>query len=262
MKHDSLRSLVRGLQAMGAVTLRGEEYTGGYLSLMVGMNPELPVEEAHRTSQLISEMGRLAAAAKYEQEIAELRYRVWKDKIIHQMTNDIEAAAEAGFESAAVPGKYANGKDKPPACPARTVVESYIRTLDEYVEFKTAIAKAEETWSTLYTAFEAAKARQWAIRVTEQSGGAATAGSSGGYQPPVASPLSDDDPNAGYFAPHESNMDHPNAPNVRVEDLERVSDTVERTPLPPPPPNTGPPGLKPKKKTPPPPPPPRGDDNE
>ena len=59
------RALVAHLMELGPVVIRDKEYTGPYLSMLVATNPDLPEEEANRTPCLISELGRLAAAALY-----------------------------------------------------------------------------------------------------------------------------------------------------------------------------------------------------
>lgn len=243
------RALVRGLQDMGPVAVRGQNYEGAYLSLSVAVNPELSDEEKRRTSQLISELGRITAAANYEREMAEVRYRQWREGVIHEMTNDLEAAENAGFASVCEPGQYASGKDKAPALPSKASVESYLRTLPEYADHKEAIAKAEEAWSTLFAAYEAAKSRQWTLSTFERSGGASRvpSGRTTSYAPDPPPPDGEDDLNANYFADAEPSL----------EELEEEIAGAERTPLPPPPPNMGPPGATPNKsKGPPAPPPP------
>lgn len=161
MSYAPYRQLVAGLAAMGPVTLRGQEYRGEYLSTMLAINPEHPADEASRTSQLISEFGRLAAAALHDKEIAEVQYRIWRERVIFEVTTDLAAARAMG----AVP-------DDATKLPSKTAAESFIHTLPEYLEHKKAVARAEEVWATLHAAFEAAKARQYSIRAFEATGAA------------------------------------------------------------------------------------------
>ena len=239
MSIRSLRSLVAGIQALGPVTIRGQENTGAYLSTMVAVNPQHPAE-AGRTTLLISEFGRLTSAALYESERAESLYRAWRDNIIWTMTNDMEAAEEAGFASVCEPGEDAKGNPKPQKLPSNAIVERYIRTLPEYREMKDICLTAQEAWGSAHAAYTASQARQWAIRAFDGSGG--TDDSRRTSQEPV------DDPAHHYHGGHGD----------VVADMEASAKTGERTPLPasgpPGPPPSSTPAAPPSKAAPPPPP--------
>lgn len=243
----SLRALVAGLKEMGEVEIRGQNYTGPYLSMLVATNPELPEEEANNTPRLVSELGRITAAALYEKEVEEARYRAWKADMVHEMTNDLEAAENAGFKCAVDPGTDSRGKDKPKTCPSRSAVEEYLRTLPEYLERKQRVLKAEEAWATVHAAFEAAQARVWAIKAWERTGGTTTR-SSRSSQEPV------DEGNVYHSGDGDTYADR----KRQRHDLQSRAAEGERSPLPPlngPPPP--PPGAPPKTTKRPPPPPSR-----
>ncbi len=171
MEAGPFRAMVSGLSVMGPVTLRGEAYAGEYLSMLVSIDPENPEHEAARTPQVIAELGRLTAAAYREKELREVDYRVWRETVAFEMANDVDAAANAGFESASAPGVDAKGNPKAAKCPSAADIESYVRTLPEYrVHYDRKLA-AEETWSTLHAAYTAAQARTAALRGFASSGG-------------------------------------------------------------------------------------------
>jgi hypothetical protein len=165
--------MVAGLAAMGPVTLREQRYAGEYLAALVSVDPENLAAEAARTPQLISELGRLVAAAMRDKEMREVEYRVWRDTTEHELTNDIEAAANAGFECATKPRKSAKGEAKDPKCPGSGAVDVYIRSLPEYREHYEAKLFAEEAWAALHAAYTAAQSRSQAVRAFGDNGGAA-----------------------------------------------------------------------------------------
>lgn len=223
------RVLVTGLADMGAVTLRGQEYSGEYLAMLVAVNPETPGYEAARTPQVISELGRLCAAAYYEKEMSEVTYRVWRDGFMHQAQNDPSFAQG----TLGIKGK-----------PTKVAIEAAMRQQDEYLEHYQDKLAAEEVWQTLHAAYDAAKARTWAVRGFESSGGGSA----------------HDAPAAGYDGPsdtrHPGHGDH----GEDVSAAERHSTSTPRAPIPAPSPAAGPPGPPPPPSGPPagPPPPPRG----
>lgn len=244
------RVIVAQLAGLGSLALHGMALTGVELACAVAINPEQPYSEAMRTPQVIAELGRLTAAALRAKEDAELAYRIWRDSLVHKLTNDVGAAKAAGFECACNPGKDAKGNEKEPKTPSKDAAEVYTRTLPEYRQHYDAQHAAEETWAACYAALEAAKSRQWAVRMKEDSGGNQT-----GLAAEPAEPGPTWDPHAG------------SAPPVIVA-------AAQATPVIPPPPPTlpaGPPpppviprsdndvqgdsGMK-KAKRPPPPPPP------
>jgi hypothetical protein len=192
----SVRAIVAQLAGLPPLTLGDVTLTGVELALTVAINPELPYAEAMRTPQLIAELGRLTARALRAKEETELTYRIWRDGLVHRLTNDIEAAKAAGFECAVNPGTDAKGNPKEPKTPAASAVEVYLRTLPEYRQLYDAQNAATETWAALHSAFEGAKARQWAIRMKEDSGGNATGRAA---EPEEAGPTWD--PTAGHAPP-------------------------------------------------------------
>jgi len=158
------KELVSGLAGVPVVTIGGTDYAGSYLAMLVAVNPNQAVEEAAATPQLICELGRILAVAYRAKQRTEVEYRVWRDGIVHHLTNDLTGAIKAGFACSADPGVDAKGKEKPPKLPSVSAVETYVRTLPEYVEHYSAMTEAEESWATLHIAVEAAKQRTWAIR--------------------------------------------------------------------------------------------------
>ena len=170
----SFRLMIAGLARLPAVQINGEDHTGQELALLVAVDANQPIEEGARTSQLISEVGRLTARAWREKEMAEVDYRQWRDDQIFTYTQDVDEAEAAGFKSAVNPdwtGTGAKRVQKEPSCPSVADVNVYLRTLPKYRElYRTKIA-AEEAWQTAHAAFEAAKARSWTIRGFEVSGG-------------------------------------------------------------------------------------------
>ena len=246
----NFRAQVAGIAALKPVLIRGQEYTGAYLATLVAVNPEHGAAEAARTPQLISELGRLVAAALRDKEIAEARYRAWRDSTIHELTTDLDAARGAGFDC--TPGKYANGKDKPATPPSRAEAETYLHTMPEYVDRRDAQLQAEEAWATVYATYEAAKARQWAIRDFRASGDQAAPPQELSRDVPVTRDTDD-----GTVVRHMGS-----APEEResLDALEHRYQTSERSPIPPRPATIGPPpgrGQAATGKRPPPPPPKR-----
>jgi hypothetical protein len=152
--------------------VNGDEYTGSYLALLVATNPNKLVAEAAETPQLVCELGRIVALAYREKANAEVDYRVWRDSVVHALTNDLDAAIEAGFACAGAPGVDAKGNAKPGKIPSVTAVESYVRTLPEYREHHRKMAEREEAWATIHAALDAAKARTWAVRALADTEGA------------------------------------------------------------------------------------------
>lgn len=171
----SFRSIVAQLAGLPVLNLNGQDMTGIELAMVVAINAEQPYAEAMRTPQVIAELGRCTAAALAQKEGAELSYRIWRDSIVHHMTNNVAAAAAAGFECAAAPGTDAKGNAKEGKTPSISAVEVYLRTLPEYRTYHEATIRATETWAAFHAAFEGAKARQWAVRLKEDSGGNQTA---------------------------------------------------------------------------------------
>jgi len=163
------RTMIAGLAELGPVGLRGTEYTGVGLSQQVAIDPAQPDWEAERTPQLVSELGRLVAAAYRDKEMADAEYRVWREKMVHDLTNNLDVAKAAGF-ACVEEGKDARGKPKPGKPPSREAAEGYMRTTPEYLARYRTKLDAEEAWTTLSYALEAAKSRTWAIRGYERSG--------------------------------------------------------------------------------------------
>lgn len=167
----STRSIVAQLAGLPPLSLLGQPVTGVELAMIVAINPELPYAEAMRTPQVIAELGRCTAAALRAKEDAELEYRIWRDTLVHRLTNDVEAAKLAGFDCAVNPGVDAKNNPKEPKTPSLGAVEVYLRTLPEYSTHYAQQHAATETWAAFHAAFEAAKSRQWAVRMKEESGG-------------------------------------------------------------------------------------------
>jgi hypothetical protein len=154
---------LRGLAALPAVRVNGEEYSGVYLAQFVGLSAT-PEAEAERTPALLASLGRLVARAQAELEAARRDYRVWRDSTIHRVTNDVAAALAAGFDCALNPGVDAKGNPKRPQTPSATAAETYVRTLPEYAAHWDRQNAAEEAWATLHAALEAARMRVWSLR--------------------------------------------------------------------------------------------------
>lgn len=223
--HTPFRAMVAGLAALGPVSLRGQEYKGEYLSTLVAVNPEQPGEEAARTSQLIAEFGRLTAAALKDKEMADVAYRVWRSQTVTELTTDLEACVNQGL--------LPEDAKKPLS---KTAAEEALKQLPEYLTHYEAMKAAEETHGVLYAAYEAAKARQYAIRAFEASGGTDY------RQATKSTPVSE--PAHSYHGGHNED---------RTASLEQKAAGGARTPLP----QAGPPGPPPQaKKAPAPPPPP------
>lgn len=168
-QRGSFRAMIAGLELLAPVVLRGKEYTGMQLAHQIAIDPSATDWEAERTPQLISELGRLVAAAYRDKEVADADYRVWRETEMHRLTNDLEHAKRAGF-TCVEEGKDAKGKPKPGKPPSREAAEGYMRTLPGYMDCYRKKLDAEETWQTLFASHEAAKARTWAIRGYERSG--------------------------------------------------------------------------------------------
>jgi hypothetical protein len=216
------RARIAGLANLPAITLNGTEYTGPYLSTMLSVNPEHPADEAQRTPQLIGEFARLVAFAWRAKEMTLIDYKVWRDGLIFKYTTD-----EAHADSVGLLSKTAKGD---PKLPSKDAAERYLRTLPEYLRLKTATLEAEEVWSTLYGAFEAAKARTYMIFDAQGSGTVSTRSSRG--------PATDDGTGSTYEG---SRYDEAPTRPERVVDQERDAVQAPRTPLPPPPPVIPPP---------------------
>ena len=223
------RAMIAGLAAMPSVVLRGQEYSGAYLATLVAIDPEQLEREAAETPRIISELGRLVAAAYYDKEMAEVEYRVWREGVIWKMTNNEKAARKAKFACLINPGMDAKGNEKPTKMPSKSDADSYMRTRPEYKELYRAKLQAEEVWATLHAALEAAKARTWAIKGWERSGGADTRSGTRRIH-------HDTDDDATSRHPGHSDADRPD-----VSESETRATTRTRTPIPPPRPSGGPP---------------------
>lgn len=244
MNRDNFRAILKGLDGLGALEVRGEEYTGTQLAYQVAINPEVPIDEAARTPQLIFEMGRLCAAARAEFETVEASYLKWREELTLELLYDLEVAE--GYDLAVTDSK---GKVK---CPPRATIDSFVRTTDDYQEWKAKMRRAEEIWSSLVGALDAAKARTRSIIVTDRSGGTA--------QPRVAANNGAGGGHTTYHGGYEEGGQAPQRESL--SEAESWVGTTPTTPLPPPPAQTpGPPPLpsnddqsaKPKRKAPPPP---------
>jgi hypothetical protein len=165
MNRGPFRSIIAELADAPPVKVGGREYSGAYLSTLVAVNIEDAASESARTPQLISELGRLTSIARRDKELLEANYRRWRAGYVHELTTDLDAATNAGLVST-----YASGKSK---LPSKDTVETYTRTLPEYMEFKTAIADAGDAFETLYAALDAARARERVIWGEYRSGGSA-----------------------------------------------------------------------------------------
>lgn len=177
-------AMVAGLAELDPVTIRGRTYTGADLAAQVAVNPQDP-DEGDRTPQLISEFGRLLAAAERDKNEAETDYRVWRETEVFRVTNNLEAAAAAGFACAAEDGGDEPDEDpgdeapkrrakpkapKAPKLPSQTAAEGWVRTLPRYRELYRRKAEADEAFAVMAAALEAAKARTWALRATDRAG--------------------------------------------------------------------------------------------
>tara|TARA_R110000824_G_scaffold258745_4_gene447657 strand:+ start:870 stop:1538 length:669 start_codon:yes stop_codon:yes gene_type:complete len=166
--------MIDSLANLPPVVINGDTYTGQALAMQVAVDANQPIEEGARTSQLISEIGRLTARAWREKELIDVEYRRWRDDLIFTLTQDVDEAEAAGFKSACSPDYQGTGKNrqqKEPSCPTTAEVTVYLRTLVKYKEIYRSKIAAEEAWQTVHAAFEAAKARSWSIRGFEVSGG-------------------------------------------------------------------------------------------
>jgi len=167
----SLRTTLAQLAGLPPLTLAGQPVTGAELVFAVAINPEQPYAEAMRTPQVIAELGRATAAALRAKDDAELEYRIWRDSLLHKLTNDLDVAKLAGFECALNPGTDAKGNAKEAKTPSQAAVDVYLRLLPEYREHYQQQNAAAETWAAFHAALEGAKARQWAVRMKEDNGG-------------------------------------------------------------------------------------------
>ena len=165
------RTILAQLAGLPPLTLAGQPVTGAELVFAVAINPEQPYAEAMRTPQVIAELGRATASALRAKEDADLDYRIWRDSLVHRLTNDLDAAKAAGFECAANPGTDAKGNAKEAKTPSQAAVEVYLRLLPEYRTHYERQNAAAETWAAFHAALEGAKARQWAVRMKEDNGG-------------------------------------------------------------------------------------------
>ena len=161
----SHREIVAYLKEAGPVRVGDFEYDGLYLSSIVAVNPANLHHEATITPQLMAELGRMVAAARHAMNRAELDYRIWRDSTIFMLTNDLRQAVAAGFDCAVNPGVDSKGKPKNAKCPSVSVAEQYLRTQPEYRACWARQHAAEEAWSTLHAALDAAKQRTWAVKV-------------------------------------------------------------------------------------------------
>ena len=159
------RQLITGLLAAPPIIIDGVEYAGSFFARLVAIDPELTDSEAMETSQIIAELGHLVARAYAAKQRRELEYRIWRDSTVYGVTNSVPAALSAGFECA--------GKSK---LPSHAAAEAWTRTLPEYIRHHEAIIRADEAWQTVNIALDAAKARSWAIRGFNASGGESSYG--------------------------------------------------------------------------------------
>lgn len=211
MTERSHRHLVRGLQTLDPVEVRGEKYGGVYLSRIVSIDPSQPQAESARTPQLISELGVLAAAASKDKQIVEANYRVWRDTQILNVVTDADAAESEGLTD----GKKTASK---------TTADIWVRTLDEYIVWQEKIAAADEAWAAIYETLVAAKSREKALFEFARSGVA--------DQPDTA-------PRVEYTTPELPRIGYDELPAAQKEVASQ-----ERTALPPPlPTNAGPPPM-------------------
>lgn len=152
---------IANLAELGEFELRGHTYSGPYLSMLVRVDPSQPIDESARTPQLIQELAYLTAVAGYESEIADLDYRVWRDKQILRLTTDLDYVQ-----------KVMKDEDIE-KCLTKTAAEVVVRTIAAYKKHYQKKAKASEVHAILHGAFEAAKARQRAVYAYEgtQGGG-------------------------------------------------------------------------------------------
>jgi hypothetical protein len=234
--HKPFRTIIAELASLGDLDVRDKTFTGAQLSMLVAINPEIPVDEAARTPQLIYELARLCAAARADYEIAQAEFLRWREGTVFRLTTDQEFADEHGL--------LTTDSKKKPKLPAKTTANEYTRTLDEYIEGKTRLAKLEEVWASILGAYEAAKQRSKSILGSEQSGGTA---------PSRRSAYEDNGAGESYVM-HAGQSD---GPRETLAEAEAWAEQTERSPLPKPPEVTpGPPGTnnKTERKVPPPPP--------
>ena len=158
------KELVSGLSAIPSVRVDDNEFSGSYLAMLVATNPNQAMEEAARTPQLLAELGRIVARAHAVKNKAEADYRIWRDGMIHRVTNHLDFAIEHEFDCAANPGVDSRGKDKAAKCPGVGAAEIWVRTLAPYFDHYDSIIQAEEAWATLHAALDAARQRTWVIR--------------------------------------------------------------------------------------------------
>ena len=159
-----MKTIIEQIADLPPVSVEGKEYTGSYLAMLVALR-ESPEEEAQRTIQLIAELGRLFAAAQKSLRDAETAYRIWRDDILVNATNNLDVAVAAGFACALDPGVDSRGKPKPAKLPSIAQTEAFIRGLPEYGNHNRTIAEREEAVTTISAVYEAAKQRTWASRI-------------------------------------------------------------------------------------------------
>lgn len=233
-KHGTpFRAMIAGIAAMGPVTLRGQEYAGEYLSTLVAINPESPADESARTSRLISELGRLTAAAHKDFQMAEVDYRQWRAATVTRLTTDTEFCEDHGL--------LKPGSKKPLSA---TAAKEAVKQIPEYRDHYEAVTTAGEVYETMHASYEAAKARQWAIKAFEDAGGADHSSVSNNY---------DDEENDSSVVYHGGHGEDPRKVNEEQVKKQR------RTPLPAKSGPPGPPPSNPKRAKPAPPPPPRSE---
>lgn len=225
-ENRSHRHLVRGLQDLFPVTIRGQEYAGLYFSGLVSINPEDAINESMRTPQLIAELGILVAAAAKDKQVLEAQFRSWRDSKVVSVTTDSDEAEAEGLTDG-----------KKPA--AHNLAETWVRTLPEYVVWQEKIAHAEEAWASAYAALKAAESRKDALFEFRRSG----VDGQYGHGVPVRTPATRVQYNGS-----GNHYDEPPITDAELPSVQQQVESQQRTPLPPPPPK-GPP--------PPPPPPPK-----
>lgn len=193
------RLILADLGRRPPVNVGGETYTGVRLAQLVAIDLEHADEAMAETPQMVVELGREVAAALYAVNRTDAEYRIWRDGVIHAVTNDVAEAARAGFECAANPGVDAKGVAREAKTPSAAAADLWKRTLPEYLEWQERIARASEAYQTLLAAFEAAKLRERALQALLRSGGTVAperrAGPVGGYTPapePIVEGSADD----------------------------------------------------------------------
>ena len=209
--------------------LAGKEYSGAYLSMLVRVDPSQPIGESARTPQLISDIGFLLGEAQAASEEAELEYRIWREKEVLKLTNDLSYARKV------------TGNDDLTKCPSVTAAEGLVRTVRGYKTRYSKKIEAGRIHAYLHAAYKAADARQRAIYSYEHRQGGLT-----GTPDEVTAPAYSYD--GGEFTSLER--------EVASIPVERTALPAEISQIGPPPPPTAP-AEQPQPKAAPPPPPPR-----